>query len=655
MAVDENPSAVTVCVVGAGPRGVAVVERICANLRALGDAAPRVVVHLVDAVGDGGGRVWRTTQPRELLMNTVACQVTMFTDETVHCAGPVAPGPSLYDWARFVTEGIDDYPEAVRAEAAALGPDSYPSRSFYGHYVGWVLRGLISTAPASLSVRTVRATAVALDDDADGTQVLTLDNGDRLRGLDSVVLAQGHVDREPIGPESALIGFAARAGLRYIPPHNPADVDLSGIKPGEAVALRGMGLNFFDYMALLTTGRGGRYTETAEGLAYQPSGREPLLYTGSRRGLPYHARGENQKGVAGRHEPMFLTEERVERFRAGPPVHFRRDLWPLITSEVRLAYHAAIIAERDGRWMARAFTLEYVDVATTDRATAVESRLLDRYGVARSERWDWDRVVRPWGERTFSSHADYQAWLLTYLREDVAQAELGNVRGPLKAAMDVLRDLRNEIRLVVDHRGLAGTSYRDELNRWYGPLNAFLSIGPPVRRIREMIALVEAGVLTVLAPGVQARPAPGGTEFLVGANTVPDTVTVTSLIEARLPEPHLEHTTDPLLRYLWITGQCAPYHIPDDPDTPSAGFDTGAIAVTTRPYHLVDATGTAHPHRFAFGVPTESVHWLTAAGIRPGSNSVILTDADAIARAALGLTDESAVDSTPAPAARLTR
>jgi hypothetical protein len=34
-------------------------------------------------------------------------------------------------------------------------------------------------------------------------------------------------------------------------------------------------------------------------------------------------------------------------------------------------------------------------------------------------------------------------------------------------------------------------------------------------------------------------------------------------------------------------------------------------------------------------VPTESVHWVTAAGIRPGVNSVILGDADAIARTCL--------------------
>jgi hypothetical protein len=90
---------------------------------------------------------------------------------------------------------------------------------------------------------------------------------------------------------------------------------------------------------------------------------------------------------------------------------------------------------------------------------------------------------------------------------------------------------------------------------------------------------------------------------------------------------------DPLLVGLRRTGQCRPYRIPD----PEQPYETGGLTVTERPYRLVDAEHRAHQRRFAFGVPTETVHWVTAAGIRPGVNSVILTDADAIARACLAL------------------
>jgi len=60
----------SVCVIGMGPRGISVVERLYANLLAApGDS---LVLHLVDPYLGLGGRVWRTDQSALLLMNTVA-------------------------------------------------------------------------------------------------------------------------------------------------------------------------------------------------------------------------------------------------------------------------------------------------------------------------------------------------------------------------------------------------------------------------------------------------------------------------------------------------------------------------------------------------------------------------------------------------------
>lgn len=55
--------------------------------------------------------------------------------------------------------------------------------------------------------------------------------------------------------------------------------------------------------------------------------------------------------------------------------------------------------------------------------------------------------------------------MLDYLREDVKEATLGNVEGPLKAALDIMRDLRNELRLIVDHRGISGVSRQEHLGK----------------------------------------------------------------------------------------------------------------------------------------------------------------------------------------------
>ena len=72
----------------------------------------------------------------------------------------------------------------------------------------------------------------------------------------------------------------------------------------------------------------------------------------------------------------------------------------------------------------------------------------------------------------------------------------------------------------------------------------------------------------------------------------------------------------------------------------STGIPADAATCSDCLRELLDAHDRPHPRRFAFGVPTESVHWVTAAGIRPGVNSVILGDADAIARSSLRIAAE---------------
>ncbi|MGA6157289.1 FAD/NAD(P)-binding protein [Stenotrophomonas sp. NPDC087984] len=654
-----------IAVVGAGPRGTSVLERLCASAPELAPGIP-LTVHLVDPSPPGAGRVWRTAQPDELLMNTVASQVTLFTDASVECGGPVRTGPSLYEWV------------AARGLAPGLGPDDYPSRALYGRYLEWVFGEVVRGAPETVTVRTHRARAVRLEERADGEQMLTLDDGSRLEGLCAVVLAQGHLPAATDATERRYASHAERHGLRYYPPANPADVDLSPIAPGEPVLLRGLGLNFFDHMALLTAGRGGTFAPHPRGgLAYRPSGREPRLYAGSRRGIPYHARGDNAKGPCGRHTPLLLTPDVLGHFRkradSGDPPDFLAEIWPLVAKEAETVYYEALLALRapDARapaapeasgtgpgtepgapapFASAHFRSHFL---ATGHGSPEEAAVLAEYGIPDAERWSWDAVSQPYRGRRFTGRDEFRRWLLTYAHQDVVHARLGNVEGPVKAALDVLRDLRNELRQIVDHGGLTGASRRAHLDRWYTPLNAFLSIGPPRRRIEEMAALIEAGVLEVLGPRLEVTlesPETGaeGAGFAARSAEVPGPpVVATTLIEARLPEPDVRRTADELLIHLLETGQGRPHRV--------EGYETGGLDVTTAPYRVVDAHGRPHPRRFAIGVPTEGVHWVTAAGARPGVNSVTLCDTDAVARAALRVahTGQTLHEGVPMCATRL--
>ncbi|WP_229322647.1 FAD/NAD(P)-binding protein [Streptomyces sp. UNOC14_S4] len=632
-----------------GPRGLSVLERVCANARHTPASAP-VTVHTVDDHAPGAGAVWRTEQPRLLLMNTVAGQVSVFTDDTVAMDGPLEPGPSLYAWASALTGtapeiGLD---AGLLAESRALGPDTYPTRALCGAYYRWAYRRITAGAPAGVTVVAHRARAVALDEHGGhgGGQRVTLGDGTVLDGLGAVVLALGHLPLEPTAQESEFAAFAVGHGLIYVPPGNPADLDLSVLPAGEPVVLRGLGLNFFDHMALLTEGRGGRYQRTGGRLVYEASGAEPLLYAGSRGGLPYHARGENQKGPYGRHEPLLLTAEYAVKLRAqhsegAAGVDFRAELWPLIAREVEITYYSRILAGRERPTETERFRVDYIASAADE---AERAAVLERHGIPPEDRWDWERTARPHAARAFTGPDDFRAWVIGHLREDLAEARRGNLDSPLKSALDVLRDLRNEIRLAIDHGGVAGESYAADVDGWYTPLNAALSIGPPARRVEELIALIEARVVHIMGPGLRVAADAEKGSFTAEAAGVPGSrVAVRALVEARLPAVDLRRSAEPLLRQLLADGMCRPYRMAGV----RTSYEAGGIDITGRPYHLVDAEGRSHPRRFVFGVPTESVHWVTAAGIRPGVGSVTLTDADAIARTALSLPPASGEATDP--------
>ena len=238
------------------------------HLERLAASAPelyrgRADVHLVDPYPAGAGRIWRHDQSPLLAMNSMAADVTMCTDESVVCEGPIRPGPSFWDWAhgRATT--------ATRTSSAPSWPPSCARSPRRRSRAGgcrattwaWVLRDVIAALPAGMRVHAAPHLATGLTEDGD-TQVVTLRDGPPLR-VDAVVLASGHLDATPTEDERALAERAAALGLRYLPPEQTTDSDLSVIEPGETVLVRGMGLAFVDLLVLLFEGRGGRFEPDA--------------------------------------------------------------------------------------------------------------------------------------------------------------------------------------------------------------------------------------------------------------------------------------------------------------------------------------------------------------------------------------------------------
>ncbi|KAK8079718.1 FAD-NAD(P)-binding-domain-containing protein [Apiospora hydei] len=615
----SGPAHAHVAIVGAGPRGTSVVERLAAYAPDLITPGKQLTVHVIDPSTPGAGNVWRTTQSSELLMNTVTSQITLYTDKSVESAARICPGPTLYEWIR------EKHPELK------YGPDDYPTRALYGEYLTWIFNDVIARAPPNFHVEVHATRAVRLDDGLKGFQTLALENGTTLTGLTAVVLAQGHLSLLPDPEQLQLTAYAAQHRLTYIAPANPADIDLSCLAADEPVFLRGLGLCFFDYMALLTLGRGGRFERTSSEkgapLRYIASGAEPRMYASSRRGIPFQARGDNEKGAFGRHYSILMTDEVIAGFRrrataggADAP-DFLREVWPLIRKEVELIYYEALLKRTD-------FRERFLAVASD---SAEESQLLEQeLGLTKEQRWCWDRIGRPHAGKNFASAAEWNQWLVEYLREDVRHASLGNVSGPVKGRAGsaarpaqrgpphrrprrprrrvpppaprplvhaperlpvhrpAARAHRADDRAARSRRPDAGrppTRSRPRRHRARRRLGRAVARDPRQRRPRDR---ADRGAPARAGPAQHGRRAAGAA---AGDGAVPP------------------HTVD--------------------------GYETGGLDVTHSPFHLIDCQGRAHPRRFALGVPTEGAHWVTAAGARPGVNSVTLCDTDAVAGAAL--------------------
>ncbi|MET0662968.1 MAG: FAD/NAD(P)-binding protein, partial [Ilumatobacteraceae bacterium] len=272
-------------IIGAGPTAASLVERLVANAADLIGERP-LRLHLIDPYRAGTGRVWRPDLHPGLWMNSMAEDVTLFTDDSVQCDGPIRPGPSLYEWALTVDDATLAAlaPPAVAQEIRSLGPMTFPTRLVQSVYLDWFHRHVASLLPANVEVVIHARRAVDLFDRPDGRQSIHLEVSSENTTaepsveelvVDEVVLALGHLDAEPDADGAATARFAARHGRVHLPPGHTAELDLSVLAPGADVIALGFGQAFTDLVVLVTEGRGGRFVDDGAVLRYLPSGREP--------------------------------------------------------------------------------------------------------------------------------------------------------------------------------------------------------------------------------------------------------------------------------------------------------------------------------------------------------------------------------------------
>ncbi|MFE5049492.1 FAD/NAD(P)-binding protein [Streptomyces sp. NPDC056637] len=569
-------------IVGAGPRGTGILERIAANAPEY--AGLELDIHLVDPFPPGGGRVWRQAQSSLLWMNSQSQDVTMFTDDTVELDGPVLPGPALHEWAD-------------------LDGRAFADRQLQGAYLRWVYERSVAALPPGVTVRHHPRRALRVSGPREGRQQVWLDGRARPLLADTVVLAQGHLDAELDQEQHELSAYAREHGLVHLPPDFTADSDLSALAPGEDVLVRGFGLAFVDLMVLLTEGRGGRY----EGDTYVPSGREPVLHVGSRRGIPYHSKigydwiGERPP------LPRFLGPAEIDELLARPDGYdFRRDVWPLIDKELGFAHYHRLFTAHPGRTAVAWADFEEKYAAAEPLSAELQALVVSAVPDP-ADRLDLTALDHPLDGVRHTSYEELQEGLRGYITADLERRHDPAHSPDLAVFLGLLSVYGQVVRL-------------GDIGSWWHGFFSYLASGPPGPRLRQLLALSRAGVVKFAGADMRVTAEDG--VFRATSATVPGSVIeARALVEARLPHPTLARTRDQLLRELYEEGARA---------TPA-----GLLAVDPEDGRILHRDGTAHPRRFALGPHTNARG--AGAFTRPRTNSPSFRQNDATARAVLAL------------------
>ena len=242
----------------------------------------------------GGGRVWRSAAVRAApAEHDDRGPHGVRRRERRRWPGPVTPGrrwPSGAADARRATSTT----RTLAAEARTLGPLDFPTRRLANAYFDFAVRRTLGRVPDGVTLVTHAQRAVDLR------------TGRRTRG-----------DREVVVLEDGEVHHRRRGRAAEQPRRRPARpaVRRAGVVRGRARAdlpaarVRGRprpqrrcrrartcwsaasASTSSTCMVLLTEGRGGRFRDaTGDRLVYEPSGAEPHLLVGSRRGVPYHAK-----------------------------------------------------------------------------------------------------------------------------------------------------------------------------------------------------------------------------------------------------------------------------------------------------------------------------------------------------------------------------
>ena len=584
-----------IAIVGLGPWGICALERVVTGARHGLRPGLEVEVHVIEP-GTPGSGVYDVTQPDYLLMNNACSQISLYPFASE--ADQPGYGVGLYDWA--VGQGYrwvgDDC--ARNDSGRPIEPHHFLPRRLMGEYLQWFYLALVGGVPPAVRIVHHPAAAVDLVARLDGSEEVYLVDGSTVI-VDQVIVTSGHTANEDDGHAAAYPRqLSAYPVTRYVQS-----------LPGQAtVGVAGMGLVALDVVTALTVGRGGRFVEHADGLRYRPGGREPVIQLFSRSGLPYTAKSVTGVDLTGVYEPIICTPEAFDQLSgrlngSRRLVDLRTELLPLLFAEMRVRYYAQL-AHQSGTAADSAAVREQFRAAwNQDRFHEEVACQAARFGPFDAEAVFFGHQPR------YHSSEDYERSVYDLIAEDLREAEVPDGASPVKSATEVFRIFRDPIRSVVEYGGLSLDSYLEFNADVTSRINRLVA-GPPALRSRQLLALMDAGVLQFPygpAPALGPLPSREGRELArtrisSTALTEARAADVDVVIRGHLEEPRIDGSASALLARLYARGRVSQFRY--------GAVTVGSVDLTADA-HPIDIDGRPQERIWMFGVLTEGIRHFT--------------------------------------------
>ncbi len=669
----------SIALIGMGPRGISVLERLAALTPQITNEATPITVHAIDDAQHGAGRIWETDQTHTLCMNTLAGAVTLFTEPGASVHSPVVEGPTMYEWIQLLRDTDADsetseaavlsreFPAKVALfnnhrpdesvlqefaeEIVATRPESNPSRALYGAYLNWVYHVALALLPDNVTVinHVGRATSIAASDTSDTADIITITHSDGSTSTvesEATVIASGW-RRPDFNSEETLLADAVSRNeeLTWIQPGNPVEQAVDAIPESGDVLVRGMGMGFYDVMALLTFNRGGTFENTPEtrsGLTYRPSGKEPRLLVSSGRGYPFMPKSDYRSlPPRSPHRRLQQALQAVADVPVGAnSIDFAADILPAVARDSFEDYFRTLARVQPEALKVGVDEITAI-IDATDLTTAAQANsttaILDALSAATehvsTQPFAPSRYFQPLAEfsgdtRELTEHvADMMA-------HDIAEASAGHDSAE-KAGHWALSSARKAV-------SIAGSQARYTRESRTGAYKEFMGFGqmagsgPPLFRSRQLLALVDAGLVEFLgerpqlviedASGTADSPAAHPAFVLRSGQREARSST---LVDAWMHSPDIRRANDSLSKSLLSAQRVRPFV--------DGKVATGSPEVDPVTRRVIGTNGEVDPRIHIIGIPTYAQMPDTTISPMPGTDPLFLQETDKTVAAILGL------------------